>query len=231
MWKLYASVALYDRAQARLYMNGTYLINRWSMRSQAKWGPWWWVKKCKGVTQPLTVSDQMSQYQNLPLLIHIYSVTDVTKLLLVSGTSAGLYYHTSHPSTNCSFLCQMLYNFPSLFIVCRNCDDYDLCSSCEPAADSFHDNNHVFVKIKRPSSFVGKTVDGTHVPLVGHNVYEEFFTERSLQSNDERKSHDFECYSCNEWVKLYSVSYVICFEALSSHETELFPVYIRIKRV
>ena len=45
------------------------------------------------------------------------------------------------------------------FIICSNCEDYDLCEECE-VLDGVHHPEHVFLKIRRPTLTAGRKLNG-----------------------------------------------------------------------
>lgn len=51
----------------------------------------------------------------------------------------------------------------------RNCLNYDLCEDCESRA-GVHDENHVFVKLRRPCYAAGYR-NGKRAVLLKHRVY------------------------------------------------------------
>ncbi|XP_059169219.1 uncharacterized protein LOC131951000 isoform X2 [Physella acuta] len=53
--------------------------------------------------------------------------------------------------------------------MCGNCDDYDLCETCEDTANT-HDPTHVFLKLRYPSAGAGFVGD-QKFPLLRENVY------------------------------------------------------------
>ncbi|XP_070569571.1 LOW QUALITY PROTEIN: next to BRCA1 gene 1 protein-like [Ptychodera flava] len=55
---------------------------------------------------------------------------------------------------------------------CGNCADYDLCEECE-ALENVHDENHVFVKLRRPAIGAGRESDGELKPMLSNIVYNE----------------------------------------------------------
>ena len=70
---------------------------------------------------------------------------------------------------------------------CRNCADFDLCSSCE-ATSHGHNDDHVFIKIIRPVALAGRRADGKLMPLLVNNLYKE--EEEQLSKRLEKCSLD-----------------------------------------
>ena len=53
---------------------------------------------------------------------------------------------------------------------CRSCRDYDLCEFCE-SQEGIHQEDHLFVKIRRPHPKLGENKKGKMKPLLKKNVY------------------------------------------------------------
>lgn len=52
----------------------------------------------------------------------------------------------------------------------RSCADYDLCEFCESQV-GIHQEDHLFVKVRRPHSRLGMNKKGKMKPLLKKNVY------------------------------------------------------------
>ncbi|XP_033101890.1 next to BRCA1 gene 1 protein-like [Anneissia japonica] len=70
---------------------------------------------------------------------------------------------------------------------CGNCEDYDLCETCE-AMEDIHDPTHVFLKLRRPVVRAGMRYDGKQVPLIKHPIYGESHEER-LRRMEQKAAH------------------------------------------
>ena len=57
-----------------------------------------------------------------------------------------------------------------MFVIFRNCDDYDLCEECEPL-EGIHNADHVFLKIRRPTVTAGRRKNGELAPLLKRTLY------------------------------------------------------------
>lgn len=71
---------------------------------------------------------------------------------------------TSTPST----VCPPSLPFPSH--CSRSCADYDLCEFCE-SQEGIHQEDHLFLKVRRPLSRLGMNKKGKMKPLLKKNVY------------------------------------------------------------
>ena len=52
----------------------------------------------------------------------------------------------------------------------RSCADYDLCEFCE-SQPGIHQEDHLFVKVRRPCSRLGMNKKGKMKPLLKKNAY------------------------------------------------------------
>lgn len=52
-----------------------------------------------------------------------------------------------------------------------NCLDYDLCENCELVSAIVHNEDHAFIKLKKPAAYAGVNRKGNRKPLLKRSVY------------------------------------------------------------
>lgn len=70
---------------------------------------------------------------------------------------------------------------------CGSCSDYDLCEFCE-SQEGIHQEDHLFVKIRRPHPKLGENKKGKMKPLLKKNLYSkcsEFDTSSSENEEED----------------------------------------------